>query len=82
MSADCANNPSDRWGGLGPGEPELDARMASYQLAARMQVSATDALDLARETRETQRLYGLDDPTTASYGRTETTSGWRERVPA
>jgi hypothetical protein len=52
-----------------PGEPELDARIASYQLAARMQVSATDALDLRQETKATHRMYGLDNPTTASYGR-------------
>jgi hypothetical protein len=52
-----------------PGEPELDARIASYELAARMQVSATDALDLGQETRATHELYGLNDPTTASYGR-------------
>jgi hypothetical protein len=52
-----------------PGEPELDARIAGYQLAARMQVSATDALDLSQESKATHDLYGLGDPTTASYGR-------------
>lgn len=52
-----------------PGEPELDARIASYELAARMQVSATDALDLSQETKATQALYGLDQEPTASYGR-------------
>ena len=31
-----------------PGNPELDARIASYELAARMQMSATDALDISR----------------------------------
>jgi Protein of unknown function (DUF1501) len=50
-------------------DPQLEARIASYELAARMQVSATEALDLAGETAETQALYGLDNPTTASYGR-------------
>jgi hypothetical protein len=50
-------------------DPQLEARIASYELAARMQVSAAEALDLAQETQETQALYGLDQPKTASYGR-------------
>jgi hypothetical protein len=51
-----------------PGEAELDARIASFELAARMQLAATDALDVARETPETHRLYGLDQPVTRPYG--------------
>ena len=51
-----------------PGELELDARIASFELAARMQLSATDALDLSRENAETRTLYGLDDPVSQSYG--------------
>jgi hypothetical protein len=51
-----------------PGELELDARIASFELAARMQLSATDALDISREHAETRALYGLDDPITRSYG--------------
>ena len=51
------------------GGGELDARIASYDLAARMQLSATSALDIDAESEETRRLYGLDDETTASYGR-------------
>jgi hypothetical protein len=52
-----------------PGEADLDARIASYALAARMQISATDALDLSQETEETHKLYGLDDKVAESYGR-------------
>ena len=52
-----------------PGEPELDARIASYELAARMQVSATAALDLSQETKATQKSYGIGNATTESYGR-------------
>jgi len=52
-----------------PGELELDARMASFELAARMQLAATSALDLKEETAETQALYGLDQEVTRSYGR-------------
>jgi hypothetical protein len=52
-----------------PGEPELDARIASYELAARMQVSAMKALDLSQETATTQAMYGLGNDKTESYGR-------------
>ena len=52
-----------------PGELELDARIASFELAARMQLSATDALDLQQETAATQQLYGLDRDKTRSYGK-------------
>jgi len=52
-----------------PGEQELDARIASYELAARMQVSATAALDLSQESQATQTAYGLGNDKTDSYGR-------------
>lgn len=51
-----------------PAELDLQARMASYELAAKMQLAATDALDLRQETKATKELYGLDDPATAEYG--------------
>lgn len=50
-------------------ELELDARIASFELAARMQLSATDALDVTRESEDTRRLYGLDRDQTRSYGK-------------
>ena len=50
-------------------QPQLDAKIASYELAARMQIEATDALDLSRETAITHKLYGIGDSTTDSYGR-------------
>lgn len=52
-----------------PDRPQLAARISSYELAARMQLAATDALDLSQETQETLRMYGIDQPTTESYGR-------------
>ncbi len=52
-----------------PGYPDLDARIASYELAARMQMSATDALDVSQESQATHEMYGLNDALTASYGR-------------
>ncbi len=51
-----------------PGEADLEARIASYELAARMQSAAKDALDISGETQATCELYGLDDPATAEYG--------------
>lgn len=52
-----------------PGESELAARIATYELAFRMQREAPQAVDLAQESAETQKLYGLDDPTTEPFGR-------------
>jgi uncharacterized protein (DUF1501 family) len=51
-----------------PGELDLEARIASFELAARMQTAAAEALDLSRESAETKRLYGMEDPATADYG--------------
>jgi hypothetical protein len=51
-----------------PDMADLDARIASYELAARLQLSATEALDLNNETPATRKLYGLDNTATASYG--------------
>ena len=54
-----------------PGNPELTARIASYELAARMQLSAPEAADLSQETASTHRLYGTEDPNPllAAYAR-------------
>ncbi len=51
-----------------PGESDLEARIASWELAARMQVAASEALDLSQETLATQQMYGLDQPETCEYG--------------
>lgn len=51
-----------------PGESELEARIQNYELAARMQLAVTGALDLSQETEATKKLYGLDNPATAGYG--------------
>ncbi|HVU86268.1 MAG TPA: DUF1501 domain-containing protein [Pirellulales bacterium] len=51
-----------------PGEGDLEARIASYELAAAMQTAATEALDISRETAATHAMYGLDDPATREYG--------------
>ena len=51
------------------GQPELDARIANYELAARMQISASNALDVSGESPATREMYGLNDEVTASYGK-------------
>jgi Protein of unknown function (DUF1501) len=51
-----------------PGDTELEARIASYELAFRMQRHAPEAVDLARESAATRRLYGLDDRKTSDFG--------------
>jgi len=45
-----------------PGYSELDARIASYELAFQLQATAPEALDLTEETYSTQAMYGLFDP--------------------
>jgi Protein of unknown function (DUF1501) len=44
-----------------PGYLDLEARIASYELAAKMQVAATEALDLSQESQATQEMYGMHD---------------------
>jgi hypothetical protein len=52
-----------------PGDSRLEARIASYELAARLQLSAPEVLDLAGESHATRSLYGLDEPVTQDFGR-------------
>ena len=51
-----------------PGEHSLEARINSYELAARMQTAATDALDISGESATTKKLYGIDQDATREYG--------------
>jgi hypothetical protein len=52
-----------------PGSSELTARIASYELAYRMQGCAPQAVDFSGESDETKQLYGLDHPITEPFGR-------------
>jgi hypothetical protein len=52
-----------------PGDSILAARIRSYELAARMQVSVPEAVDFTDETDATRRLYGLDAADTQGFGR-------------
>jgi len=52
-----------------PEDDQVRARIQTYELAFRMQMSVPEALRLDDETADTQRLYGIDNETTAIYGR-------------
>ncbi|MCX6614276.1 MAG: DUF1501 domain-containing protein [Acidobacteria bacterium] len=47
----------------------LDARVASYELAYRMQAEAPDVVDLSKESEETKKLYGIGEAMTDDFGR-------------
>jgi hypothetical protein len=50
------------------GEPDLTARIESFELAYRMQMEAVGLADFSQETAETQKLYGLDDNAAKTFG--------------
>jgi len=52
-----------------PDDTRLDARIRSYELAAKMQLSAPEAFDLSKETKITRDAYGLDQKVTDDFGR-------------
>ncbi len=52
-----------------PAESDLAARINAYELAFRMQMSATECTDIAREPESVRRLYGLDEKVTAHFGK-------------
>ncbi len=52
-----------------PANTELSARIANYELAARMQSAAREALDISQESRATHELYGIGQKETEEYGR-------------
>ncbi len=50
-------------------DPELAARIESFELAYRMQMAAPEALDVARETESIRQLYGLDNDKCKHFGK-------------
>jgi hypothetical protein len=52
-----------------PGDSRLDARIANYELAFRMQTAAPELIDLTQETRATLELYGADKGPSARFGK-------------
>ena len=63
------NELNQRYADVHPEQTELEARIASYELAFRMQADAPEAIDLKDETQETLDLYGINEKETSSYGR-------------
>jgi len=51
-----------------PGDTELDARQAAYELAFKMQAEAPDVVDLSKEDEKTKEAYGLNKKETAEFG--------------
>src|SRR5687768_10179870 len=51
-----------------PGDSRLEARIASYEMAARLQLSAPEVLNITGESDATKKLYGLDDKITEDFG--------------
>jgi len=62
----------NRWNGhhrdTSPGDSRLDARIANYELAFRMQSAAPELIDLSTETEATRKLYGVDGGTSRTFG--------------
>ena len=51
-----------------PQDEALESRIASFELAARMQTSAKEVLDVSDESEATKKLYGIDQDETKEYG--------------
>ena len=60
---------NQKYSATNPQNTELQARIASYELAFRMQSHAPEAVDLSAESKRTRALYGLDSPRTEKFGR-------------
>jgi hypothetical protein len=66
---DLLNWMNRRHSGARTATSELDARIAAYELAFRMQAKAPELVDLGKESEATRKLYGLDDPIAEPFGR-------------
>jgi hypothetical protein len=51
------------------GDSRLEARIASYEMAAKLQLSAPEVLDISGESEATRKLYGVDEKVTEDFGR-------------
>lgn len=60
---------NSRYAAEHPAESDLAARVSAYELAFRMQMSASECTDLSREPKHIQQLYGLDEKVTAHFGK-------------
>jgi hypothetical protein len=51
-----------------PLDPDFESRIANFELAARMQLEASQVADISKESKATRELYGIDDPLSGGYG--------------
>lgn len=51
------------------GDSRLNARIKSYEMAAKLQLSAPEVLDISKESAHTQKLYGVADKENGGFGR-------------
>src|SRR5438132_11604792 len=65
---DLLNTLNRHYGDRRPEDTELEARLASFELAYRMQSAAPEAVDLTKESEATRKLYGMDNDVTAKFG--------------
>lgn len=72
-----ANNLNSAHLAAHPGYSDLQARIASYELAFQLQRTAPEALDLTKETEATKEMYGLNDPKTDHPLALEARSLWQ-----
>ena len=65
---DLINRLNEEYRNEHPGESDVEARIASYELAAGMQFAAGEALDISLETESTREMYGINNPLTRDWG--------------
>jgi arylsulfatase A-like enzyme len=65
---DMLNSMNRRHAEMRKHDPQLEARISTFELAFRMQMEAPEAFEVERESEETKKLYGLDEPTTRDFG--------------
>lgn len=66
---DLVNRWNERHRQARPADSRLEARIASYELAFRMQAEAPGVIDITREPARIRQLYGVDEPRTSRFGR-------------
>ncbi len=76
VTADARRNQLDLLAGLNAthfqkhrGNAELEARLGHYELVGKVQTAVPDVLDVSTESEETRKLYGIDNPKSAEYGK-------------
>ncbi len=66
---DLLNDINRRHAATRADDSRLEARIASYELAAKMELSAPEAFDISRESDSLRKSYGIDEPATDDFGR-------------